>query len=567
MRGIEERLTTMNQTIGRPTNANGRWERASASTTAIVDVVPERWVPGEPLPPGFTYAVAHDDNRKSAMGRSTAHALVPYQRADLDPVQAQHESLQDGPVIDLYPQRRRVRVRRRKRPWPRAYPWLLALVLIGGMGGGAFWYFSQPFTDATPPAVALLGDETGAADHRPALAADDLRTSESAVIAQAIVKPVRAAELGFTSSGRVKTLLVHEGEIVTAEQPLVQLDDTRQLVAVAQARAGLQQAQAQLLEIQAGARSEEIAAAQAAVDREQAQLDTLLQESVEAADEIAAAADVAAAEARLQQLYAGPNEETLIAARAEARQAEAALATAQAAYDAVAWRNDVGMLPESTQLQQATIAYEAAQASYNELSRGAEPAEISAAQAQVENARATLARVRKPVQHGEVDAARAALRQAQAEVDLLRAGARTEAVAAAQAAVAAAQATLMEAEVALAETTLTAPFAGTVAALDVEIGEQVVAGALVVQLGDVSAWQIETADLVELDVVRVQPGAEVLVTIDALPDVALRGEVVRVKPIGENKIGDMTYTAYITLKESDAALAWNMTATVYIDGQ
>ena len=107
---------------------------------------------------------------------------------------------------------------------------------------------------------------------------------------------------------------------------------------------------------------------------------------------------------------------------------------------------------------------------------------------------------------------------------------------------------------------------GTIAALEVEVGEQLAPRAPVIQLGDLAAWQLETDDLIELDMVRVQPGAPVAVTVDALPGVELSGTVVRVKPIGEDKIGDMTYTAYIALGEQAAGLAWNMTATVYIGG-
>jgi multidrug resistance efflux pump len=275
---------------------------------------------------------------------------------------------------------------------------------------------------------------------------------------------------------------------------------------------------------------------------------------------------VAAAEAHLQKLYSGPDEESLIAARAAMRKAEAVVATAQAAYDAVAWRNDVGMLPESAQLQQASIDLEAAKANYNALARGADPAAISASIADVETARADLARTLKPVQAGEIAAAQAELRQAEAQLALLQAGSRVEAIQASQAAVTAAQATLMAAEVALSETVLTSPFVGTVAALEVEVGEQVEPGLPVVQLGDFSIWQLETDDLVELDVVRVKPGAPVAITVDALPELDLRGRVERVKPIGENKVGDMTYTAYIALENPTAALAWNMTATVYIGG-
>ena len=56
---------------------------------------------------------------------------------------------------------------------------------------------------------------------------------------------------------------------------------------------------------------------------------------------------------------------------------------------------------------------------------------------------------------------------------------------------------------------------------------------------------METDDLSELDVVRVQPGQDVKLTFDAIPGLELKGVVERVQPKGEKKLGDMTYTAII----------------------
>ena len=79
----------------------------------------------------------------------------------------------------------------------------------------------------------------------------------------------------------------------------------------------------------------------------------------------------------------------------------------------------------------------------------------------------------------------------------------------------------------MSETELKAPFAGTVAEIAPVAGEQVVAGAVVVRLADLSAWQIETDDLTELDVVKVKAGAPASLTFDALPGVQLTGKVVQ----------------------------------------
>jgi HlyD family secretion protein len=119
----------------------------------------------------------------------------------------------------------------------------------------------------------------------------------------------------------------------------------------------------------------------------------------------------------------------------------------------------------------------------------------------------------------------------------------------------------------LADTELKAPFAGTIASLDLEVGEQVSAAAPapVVRLADLTSWRVETDDLTEINVVYVQEGDSVSISIDALPELELTGTVERIRPLGENKQGDITYTATIIPASSDERLRWNMTASVIID--
>ena len=164
-----------------------------------------------------------------------------------------------------------------------------------------------------------------------------------------------------------------------------------------------------------------------------------------------------------------------------------------------------------------------------------------------------------------VAAAEAEVRRAQAQLELLKAGARPETIAGARAEMTAAEASLAQAQAALADTELKAPFAGTVASLDAKVGEQVSPGVPVAVLADLSAWQIETDDLTELNIIRVKEGEPVIITFDAIPDLELPGTVVRIKESGENKMGDMTYTVVIEPDQQDDRLRWNMTATVVIE--
>jgi hypothetical protein len=86
-----------------------------------------------------------------------------------------------------------------------------------------------------------------------------------------------------------------------------------------------------------------------------------------------------------------------------------------------------------------------------------------------------------------------------------------------------------------------------------------------VKLGDLTAWRLETTNLKESAISKVQAGMPVVVQFDAVPGLELKGEVERLKIIGEKVYGDVYYTAYIQLLENDPRLLWNMTAEVYFD--
>ena len=90
-------------------------------------------------------------------------------------------------------------------------------------------------------------------------------------------------------------------------------------------------------------------------------------------------------------------------------------------------------------------------------------------------------------------------------------------------------------------------------------------GSPMVRLADLTTLQIETDDLTELNVVRVEEGAPAIVTFDAIPGLTTTGKVVRIKPLGENKQGDMTYTVVVQPDQLDDRLRWNMTAAVAIE--
>jgi RND family efflux transporter MFP subunit len=116
------------------------------------------------------------------------------------------------------------------------------------------------------------------------------------------------------------------------------------------------------------------------------------------------------------------------------------------------------------------------------------------------------------------------------------------------------------------QSTLAAPFNGTVVSVDVTAGETVVPGRVVVLLGDLSKYQIETTDLSERVVTRVKVGQPVKVSIQALNQ-DFTGKVVEVALLSSTLGGDVVYTVTIQLDKQPAGLLWGMSADVEIQAE
>ncbi len=431
----------------------------------------------------------------------------------------------------------------RSRNWRR---FLTLISLLGLAMLGLIWY---GYTQGNLVAIPQGGQE--------ALVDAPIRN----LTTDARIQPARQAALSYPVDGIIQKSYIEDGEFVEAGQLLLSLDDSRQIVAVAQAQASLEQAQARLQEVETGARTQEVIAAQAAADAARARYTNLTADaSVE--DISAAEAQLAAAQAALQDLLNGPDPNAAIEAKAELQTAEAAVSRAQSAYDQVKWRNDVAMLPEAQALQEATTALEAARARSNQKLQGASAAEISQARAQVKEAEAELQSVRNPVAQGDIDAAAAELRSAEATLEMVESGNRSEVISFAQAEVSAANAALLEAEVALQETRLVAPYSGIVVELLADVGEFVTPGMPVLQYGDLTTLKFET-ELPDTPVIqKVDEGMPVLIKIEELGDLAMTGTVTSIKQKRTDG-GDSVYTVFVEPDDVDERFTWKMRSQIY----
>lgn len=163
----------------------------------------------------------------------------------------------------------------------------------------------------------------------------------------------------------------------------------------------------------------------------------------------------------------------------------------------------------------------------------------------------------------KVKEAEANLEAAQVQVRYLkRVGTDQVHLESAEADVARAQALLDSANATLdAQSTLLAPFDGVVVSVDIAPAETVVPGQVVIVLGDFSSFQIETTDLSERDITRVQLGQSASVFIEALNE-EFTGSVVDIDRIGSTLGGEVVFTVTLALDNQPDGLLWGMSADV-----
>jgi len=349
------------------------------------------------------------------------------------------------------------------------------------------------------------------------------------VTATGQVVPETWADLSLSSGGIVESIAVAEGHLVAVGDVLLRLSGREQLeAAVAAGRLDLVSAQQALEDVQD----------QADVARAAAQ------------SELANASDVlrqAEYKWTVQQEGHRANSDTIRTARARLVLAQTEVDSAKSDYDSTP-----GSASEDAAKAAALAEYMAAKAGRD------------AAQRSLNWYTGRPTEIQQAMLDAEVAVAKARVAAAERAWQDVQAGPDPDALAQAQASLEFAQAQVKAAEAALAESELRAPFAGTVAAVLTRPNEWVSPGEAVLSLADLTHMVVETTDLNEIDAARVEVGAAATLTFDALPDVTVRGRVLRIAPRSSGGSG-VNYTVVVDLEDIPARLRWGMTAFVDIE--
>jgi HlyD family secretion protein len=399
------------------------------------------------------------------------------------------------------------------------------------------------------------------------------------VVADGRVMPAQSLTLSFAAGGQVAEVLLAEGASVTAGQLIAQLKSSESL------RARVSAAQLDLLGAQQALKDQQdsatfataqaafaVAQANDALTQAQKDLRNVQNPVSERLQTAVSDSKLALATAQNNNLLGtvSPDAQALVDATAQVNilfsqyqnlQAKwdagdhsdfmhNALEQAQSAYQKaldtktqLELRIQTDQANQSDAVTKAQKAYDDAVANLKAAQRGPDAGKLAMAQARLTLAQATLA-------------------DAQRKYDKIKAGPDPDQLRLAQARVDSAQAALAAAQAALADAELRAPFAGSMAHLDLKVGQQVASGQEVGTLADFSSWLVETKNLTEIEVVRISAGQGVTVTLDALPKTPLHGRVTEISPVFEEKQGDVTYTTRIALADGQPQMRWGMTASV-----
>lgn len=335
----------------------------------------------------------------------------------------------------------------------------------------------------------------------------------------------RTISVGSRAGGRVKEVLVREGDEVKAGQPLLEIEVGDLEAQRLQAQGALDQAQATLDKLQKGARPEEIDEAKARASTAVAALEEARhgarREQVQGAESRLVAAQVTLDKAQLDADRARKLVATGAIAQAEADSAESGL------RGAVAMRDSAKRVLE-------------------ELVNGS--------------------------RREDIDQAAARAQEAQASARLVLAGTRVEDIRAAAATVEAAQGRLDQIKVLLGELTVRASRPARVEALDLRPGDILAPNATAATLLEESELYVRIY-VPETRLGRIHLGEEVPVTVDSFPGRSFKGVVEHINDVGEysprnlqtaDERADQVFATRVGLREGRGELRAGMAAFITV---
>lgn len=343
----------------------------------------------------------------------------------------------------------------------------------------------------------------GTAKQTPTATPEPAVIAVDAIVADGRLEPVRFANMSFNTGGVVNEVLVVEGDKVEAGQVLARLDNIEAL------------------------KAEEVKAQEAYLLAQQ----TMNLSQPEALKDMAKAYETFRSAQQKLDDFNIPSEFHGMTPSEAVKSTGDRVEKARAAYDP--YRN---FKPTTRFVKDLKTTLDDAWADYNQAVKWMN------LEADLENSKINLEQVKQ--EYNNLDSS------SSADGSIARAKFET------------AEANLASARAALENAELRAPFAGTVAGVDIKAGESVAPNQSVISMADFSSWVVKTTNLTEIDVVDLEQGQSATVTLDALPAAPLTGEVQSIGQTFSEVQGDVVYDVTVKLSESQPQMRWGMTAEV-----
>jgi HlyD family secretion protein len=380
---------------------------------------------------------------------------------------------------------------------------ILPILLIAVLAAGGFFYWNYQNAQA----------QTQTTYQTEKLVKGDLTAT---VGATGTVRSNQTTSINWQTSGRIGKIMVKEGDKVSVNQVLAELDTTSLPQNLIMARSDLVTAQRSLDNLKNSGTA-------------QAQAQETLAKAKQALKD--------AQDERYSKNLARVSQTTIDQKNADMVIAQDTLKTAKENYAKYENRseNDLQKANAFSRLAQAQQKVDQIQYDLNYLNSRPDVNEVAQADAAIKVAESKLA-------------------DAQREWDRLKNGADPQDLAAAQAKVDSIQATL-------SQTQIKAPIAGTVTDVKSMTGDQVNAGTVSFRIDDLTHLLVDVP-VAEVDINRIKVGQPAKLTFDAITGKEYAGKVVDISAFGVSTAGVVNFTVTVELTGGDDLVRPGMTAAV-----
>jgi len=417
---------------------------------------------------------------------------------------------------------------------------LSAAAIVGVLGVGATIYIA-----AQKPSAAY------------ATAVEKSITEE--VDTTGTVTSVDSADLSFERSGQISQVNTDVGKTVAPGDVLLAINSADLAASLAGAQAALETQEANLANLQAGTRPEQLAIDQSTAQNATTALMNAVQNAyVVAEDGVQNKLDpFFDSSSALKEPLVLTNQYTYLRLSLDGivsqwgTEVNAATPADPVTLSSEADAHLTALISLTDQVSQAL----------NQAANGSSvtPATLQALEAQVTGVRLSLTGGK-----AALDGAETALTSASGALTLAQAGATANALAAQQAQVDAASAAVQSAQAQLAETVLRAPIAGVVTRQDAHLGETVSPGTVLVSVISSGTFEAE-AEVSQADIAKIAVGNTVAATFGAYPGASFPATVVTVDPaatIAEN--GTPSYKVTVAFTTPDPRIKAGLSAALHI---